>query len=264
MATAVVAVNKKKKKPVFTHEEIVELLKRVQAGDSEARTELILGNKRLVWNVVHKKFGGVRIVEKDDLFQIGCIGLIKAIDTFDFSYKVKFSSYAIPIITNEILKFLRYEGQFRVPRRMRELSSLIKRHDLMDKKPEEIKKALLKITPDIDWKLYYIKETLTYMDKGDGVAASLEEKVNSRSNGNKGVTIMDQIEDKSNENWFDKFAIRDAITRLNERERFIVYCRYFKDMQQREIGEKLGISQVQVSRLEKRILVKLKEMVNEY
>ncbi|QQE81284.1 RNA polymerase sporulation sigma factor SigF [Alicyclobacillus sp. SO9] len=237
----------------YSDEEIRDLIARSQSGQSDARDQLVLSNQRLVWAVVQRFLG--RGYEPDDLFQIGCIGLMKAVDKFDLSYEVKFSTYAVPMIIGEIQRFLRDDSTVKVSRSLKETAKKIRhvRDDLakeLGRQPviSEIAEAL-QIEPS---EVVFAQEALRS-------PASIHETV--FENDGDPIYLMDQIADDDNEVWFDKIALHDTLNHLPERERLIVYLRFFKDKTQSDVAGVLGISQVQVSRLEKRILRYIKEQL---
>lgn len=230
----------------FSDEEVRKLIQESQTGDTVARDKLVLSNQRLVWAVVQRFLG--RGYDADDLFQIGCIGLIKAIDKFDLSYDVKFSTYAVPMIIGEIQRFLRDDSTVKVSRSLKETAKHI-RHvkDNLAKKlgrQPHIKEIAEEMGLDPS-EVVFAQEALR-------APASIHETV--FENDGDPIYLMDQIADDDNTEWFDKIALHEILTRLPERERLIVYLRFFKDKTQSDVARVLGISQVQVSRLEKRIL----------
>lgn len=237
----------------YSDEEIRDLIAKSQSGQADARDQLVLSNQRLVWAVVQRFLG--RGYEPDDLFQIGCIGLMKAVDKFDLSYDVKFSTYAVPMIIGEIQRFLRDDSTVKVSRSLKETAKKIRhvRDDLakdLGRQPviSEIAEAL-QIEPS---EVVFAQEALRS-------PASIHETV--FENDGDPIYLMDQIADEDNEVWFDKIALHDTLSHLPERERLIVYLRFFKDKTQSDVANVLGISQVQVSRLEKRILRYIKEQL---
>jgi RNA polymerase sporulation-specific sigma factor len=234
----------------FSDEEIREMIAASQAGDTHSRELLVLSNQRLVWAVVQRFLG--RGYDADDLFQIGCIGLMKAIDKFDLTYEVKFSTYAVPMIIGEIQRFLRDDSTVKVSRSLKETAKHIRhvRDDLSKKfgrQPHinEIAEEM-GIEPS---EVVFAQEALR-------VPASIHETV--YENDGDPIYLMDQIADEENIGWFDKIALHEILNRLPERERLIVYLRFFKDKTQSDVARVLGISQVQVSRLEKRILAAIR------
>ncbi len=235
-------------------EELKELIIKSQQGDHQAKDTIVNSNLRLVWSVVQRFMN--RGYEPDDLFQIGSIGLIKAIDKFDLSYDVKFSTYAVPMIIGEIQRFIRDDGSVKVSRSIKELSQKIK------KTRDQLSKTLSR-TPQIS----EIAEALAV--ETEDVVFALEANRQPKSiyetvfeNDGDPIYLMDQITNTDDEKWFDKIALSEAIRELPERERLIIYLRYFKDQTQTEVAGRLGISQVQVSRLEKKILNYIKEQIS--
>lgn len=233
--------------------EIKRLIKEAQDGDQDARNRIVNVNTRLVWSVVQRFLN--RGYEADDLFQIGCIGLIKSVDKFDLSYDVKFSTYAVPMIIGEIQRFLRDDGTVKVSRSIKESANKIR------KMKEELSKTLGR-TPtvnEIAEKLDLTPEEVVFAQEASRQLTSIHETV--YENDGDPITLLDQISDDGDLKWFDKIALRDEIDKLDERERLIVYLRYYKDQTQSQVAERLGISQVQVSRLEKKILKQLKDQL---
>jgi RNA polymerase sporulation-specific sigma factor len=238
------------KEPLLDDAEIKDLIERSQNGDKEARDLIVQRNIRLVWSVVQRFLN--RGYESDDLFQIGCIGLLKSVDKFDLSYDVKFSTYAVPMIIGEIQRFIRDDGTVKVSRSLKEMGNKVR------KKKDELSKTLGR-NPTVN-------ELATALDISQEDVVMSQEAIRSPSsihetvyeNDGDPITLLDQISDKEETKWFDKIALRDAVGHLQERERLIVYLRYFKDQTQSEVAKRLGISQVQVSRLEKKILNDIK------
>lgn len=245
--------NSSTNQPKYSDEEIRELIQKSQAGDDGARDALVISNQRLVWSVVQRFLN--RGYEADDLFQIGCIGLMKSIDKFDLSYEVKFSTYAVPMIIGEIQRFLRDDSTVKVSRSLKEQAKLIRktRDELaktLGRQPHinEIAKALNMEPTEV----VFAQEALR-------APASIHEPV--FENDGDPIYLMDQIKDEGQERWFDKLSLHDALERLPERERLIIYMRFFKDKTQAEVADVLGISQVQVSRLEKKILHTIRDQL---
>jgi RNA polymerase sporulation-specific sigma factor len=235
--------------------EIKELIRRSQEGDQEARDEIIEKNMRLVWSVVQRFLN--RGYEPDDLFQIGCIGLLKSVDKFDLSYDVKFSTYAVPMIIGEIQRFIRDDGTVKVSRSLKETGNKIR------KAKDELSKKYGRaptITELADY-LNISPEDVILAQEASRSPTSIHETV--YENDGDPITLLDQITDQNTTSWFDKIALKKAIEELDERERLIVYLRYYKDQTQSEVASRLGISQVQVSRLEKKILQQIKERMDE-
>ncbi|MCL7748224.1 RNA polymerase sporulation sigma factor SigF [Halalkalibacter alkaliphilus] len=240
----------KKKQAHFSDSEVKALIARSQEGDQDARDLIVNRNTRLVWSVVQRFMN--RGYEADDLFQIGCIGLIKSVDKFDLSYDVKFSTYAVPMIIGEIQRFLRDDGTVKVSRSIKELGNKIR------KMKDEMTKSLGR-TPtvnEIAEALEITPEEVVFAGEASRSLSSIHETV--YENDGDPITLLDQIADQTETKWFDKIALKEAIRDLDERERLIVYLRYYKDQTQSEVATRLGISQVQVSRLEKKILEQMK------
>ena len=225
-----------------------ELLKRSHAGDKEARDRLVMENAGLVWSIVRRFIG--RGPEPDDLFQIGCIGLIKAIDNFDTTLQVKFSTYAVPMIIGEIRRYLRDNNSIRVSRSLRDIAykTIYTRENYMRQHLKEPTIAEIADEIGID------KEMIVYAMDAIQSPVSLFEPVYSE--GGDTLYVMDQISDKKNleENWVEDISLRDAMNRLGERERHIIDLRFYEGKTQMEVADEIGISQAQVSRLEKHAL----------
>lgn len=235
----------------FTDEEVKKLLLASQQGDTLARDSLVRNNTRLVWSVVQRFLN--RGYEQDDLFQIGCIGLLKAVDKFDLSYDVKFSTYAVPMIIGEIQRFLRDDGMIKVSRSLKELANKVRKtRDHLAKTLNHVP-TIQEIATELDVE----PEEIIFAQEANRLPTSIHETV--YENDGDPITLMDQIADDVEANWFDKLALKEAIHRLNKREQLIVYLRYYKDYTQSEVADRLGVSQVQVSRLEKKIILKMKE-----
>lgn len=224
--------------------EVKRLIALSQAGDHTARDTLVNCNIRLVWSVVQRFMN--RGYEPEDLFQIGCIGLLKSVDKFDLSYDVKFSTYAVPMIIGEIQRFLRDDGTLKVSRSLKEMANKVR------KKRDELSKELnrLPTIKEVADGLGVSPEEVVFAQEANKPPSSIHETV--FENDGDPITLMDQIADDSQEKWFEKLALNEAIGGLTERERLIVYLRYYRDQTQSEVAARLGISQVQVSRLEKR------------
>ncbi|NCB93598.1 MAG: RNA polymerase sporulation sigma factor SigG [Clostridia bacterium] len=240
------------KLPILTNEEKELLFEKIKEGDKEAREVYIKGNLRLVLSVI-KRFASSN-ENADDLFQIGCIGLIKAIDNFDTTLNVKFSTYAVPMIIGEIRRYLRDNNAIRVSRSLRDIAykaiyskeSYVKTHL---KEP-----TIMEIASDIG----IDKEEIVYALDAIQSPMSLYEPVYTE--GGDALYVMDQVSDKKNkeENWVEKLALQDAMNRLNDREQFIIKLRFFEGKTQMEVAREIGISQAQVSRLEKNALKSMK------
>ena len=231
----------------------VSLIKRAHDGDKAAREQLVEENVGLIWCVV-KRFTG-RGVETEDLFQIGSIGLLKAIDKFDLSYDVKFSTYAVPMITGEIKRFLRDNRMIKVSRSLKELS--YKAFQAREKLQEQLGRE-----PDIEElaeELKVGKEELAMAMEAGSEVESLQRPVYQKD-GNT-VPLMEKLTEEVNreETVINHVAVSQLLGELEREERQLLYLRYYADKTQSEIGKLMGISQVQVSRMEKRILNRLRE-----
>ena len=236
------------KLPVLKAEEKEELFRRIKEGDEEARELYIKGNLRLVLSVI-KRFSGSS-ENMDDLFQIGCIGLIKAIDNFDTTLNVKFSTYAVPMIIGEIRRYLRDNNSIRVSRSLRDIA-----YRAIYAKETYMKNNLKEPTiAEIANEIGIEKETIVYAMDAIQNPVSLFEPVYTE--GGDTLYVMDQISDKKNreENWVENLSLREAIYRLNQRERHIIDLRFYEGKTQMEVAQEIGISQAQVSRLEKNAL----------
>ncbi len=247
-----IELKKSQKDAQLTDAEVKEFIKKSQEGDQSARDVLVERNVRLVWSVVQRFIN--RGYDPDDLFQIGCIGLLKSIDKFDLSYDVRFSTYAVPMIIGEIQRFIRDDGSVKVSRSLKEVGNKIR------KKKDELTKKMGRAPTvnELATELELSPEEVVHAQEASKLPHSIHETV--YENDGDPITLLDQIADQDTK-WFDKIALQEAIRDLEERERLIVYLRYYKDKTQSEVAERLGISQVQVSRLEKRILEIIKEQL---
>lgn len=244
---------------MYDMEDAINLLKKARAGDKEARDKMVENNIGLVWNIV-RRFSG-RGYEIEDIFQIGCIGLIKAIDKFDMNFNVKFSTYAVPMITGEIKRFLRDDGMIKVSRTLKENGWKIKKvSDELSQKYgrnatiNEIA-AVTELQP----------EDIVMAIEANSEVSSIYKTV-YQSEG-KEICMIDQIEENEQgkesyeEKLINHLVLDEAIRMLNEKERQIIEYRYYNDMTQSQVAKKLGISQVQVSRLEKKILKTMRQHI---
>lgn len=240
---------------VLTDEEKRSLLLRVKAGDREARKELICGNLRLVLSIVQRF--SARRENLDDLFQVGCIGLIKAIDNFNTALDVKFSTYAVPMIIGEVRRYLRDNNSIRVSRSMRDMAyralqarDKLARDSLRDPTVEEIAKEMGEEKSAVSAAMEAIVEPV-----------SLYESV--YNDGEDSIYVIDQLCDRENtdESWIEDIALREAMKRLGARERAIIEMRFYRGKTQMEIAAEIGISQAQVSRLEKTALERIKKQL---
>ena len=243
--------------PMLTNEEKDILFRKIKEGDRKARETYIKGNLRLVLSVI-KRFSGSS-ENADDLFQIGCIGLMKAIDNFDTSLGVKFSTYAVPMIIGEIRRYLRDNNSIRVSRSLRDTAykAIYAREIYMKKNLRE--PTIMEIAEEIG----IDKEDIVYALDAIQSPMSLFEPVYTE--GGDTLYVMDQISDKKNreENWVQDLALQDAIARLNPREKHIIELRFFEGRTQMEVAAEIGISQAQVSRLEKNALKTMRNYLAE-
>jgi RNA polymerase sporulation-specific sigma factor len=242
---------------VLTEEEKRELMKRVRAGDEQARQDMITGNLRLVLSIVQRF--SARKENPDDLFQVGCIGLVKAVDNFDIDKEVMFSTYAVPMIVGEVRRYLRDSASVRISRSVRDLAykSLQARDELSaeldrDPTPEEIAARIDATREQVVNAMEAIIEPISlyepvFTDNGDS------------------LYVIDQLSDTSrgatDESWLENIALREAVRTLTPREQKIIRLRYYQDKTQMEIASEIGISQAQVSRVEKAALEKLKKQL---
>lgn len=240
---------------VLTDAEKHDLLLKVKEGDENARRELINGNLRLVLSIV-QRFSG-RKENMDDLFQVGCIGLVKAVDNFNTDLDVKFSTYAVPMIIGEIRRYLRDNNAIRISRSVRDLAyrALQTREELIATKESE------PTVEEIAAQLGEKKEAVLHAMEAIVEPISLYEPVYN-DNGD-ALYLMDQLSDTStgDEIWLENIFLREAMMRLGERERKIINLRFYKNKTQMEIAEEIGISQAQVSRLEKGALEKMRQQL---
>lgn len=229
-----------------------ELIRQAKEGNMEARSRLVEENVGLIWSVV-RRFQG-RGYENDDLFQIGSIGLLKCIDNFDLDREVKFSTYAVPLIVGEIKRFLRDDGMVKVSRSLKEINYKIKKETEQYQKEFHREPTLqeISVTLQVDQ-----EDILMAMESGQEVA-SLHQVI-YQSDGDE-IHLEDKIEQQEDEieNAMNRMYINQLLSRLSDQERTLIEMRYFQNKTQSAVAEVLGISQVQVSRLEKKILLKLR------
>ena len=242
------------KLPILSNEEKKELLEKIKNGDEQARAKFINGNLRLVLSVI-QRFSN-RGENPDDLFQVGCIGLIKSIDNFDLSQNVQFSTYAVPMIIGEVRRYLRDNNSIRVSRSIRDLAykvlAIKEKYNKEQQKElsiEEIAKKLEVSTEDVVMCLDAIQSPV-----------SLQEPV--YGDGAESIFLMDQVKDKKNndEFWTENITIAEAMKKLNAKEQNIIQRRFFDGRTQMEVADEIGISQAQVSRIEKNALDHIKRI----
>ena len=237
---------------MISHEETMALVSQAQQGDETAATILLTENAPLLKSII-KRFLGKHI-EYDDLYQIASIGLLKSIKNFSYEHNVRFSTYAVPMIMGEIKRYMRDDGYLKVSRSLKTLSSKITRY--VD---EIIKNGGESPTIDEIAKQFNIEPTeVIFAMDATKIPVSLYEKAND-SDG-KQTELIEHLPTDDDKKMLDKVILKDMLTKLQPREQKIVILRYFRDMTQGEIAHKLGVSQVQISRLENRILKKLKEL----
>ena len=243
------------KLPTLKSDEMTELLRRSHLGDERARETLIQGNLRLVLSVI-QRFAS-RGENADDLFQVGCVGLIKAIDNFDVSQNVRFSTYGVPMIIGEIRRYLRDNSAIRVSRSMRDTAYRVLQ--VRDRLIAETQRE--PTVEQIAQELGIPREDVVFAMDAIVDPVSLYEPV--YSDGGDAVCVMDQIGDTRNtdENWTDRIALKDALARLDERERRILSLRFYEGKTQMEVSAEVGISQAQVSRLEKGAINTIKKNI---
>lgn len=243
------------KLPVLTNEEMRELIVKMRQGDKEARDKFINGNLRLVLSVI-QRFNN-RGENVDDLFQVGCIGLIKAIDNFDLNQNVKFSTYAVPMVIGEIRRYLRDNNSIRVSRSLRDIA--YRALQIRDKLVNENNKE--PTVSDIAKELNIPREEVVFALDAIQDPVSLFEPI--YHDGGDAIFVMDQISDTKNDDdaWVENIAIKQALKKLNKREKMILNMRFFEGKTQMEVAEEIGISQAQVSRLEKSALNHLRKYV---
>ncbi len=243
------------KLPVLTREEKDALFIKIKNGDMQAREKFIRGNLRLVLSVI-QRFSN-RGENADDLFQVGCIGLIKAIDNFDLSQGVQFSTYAVPMIIGEIRRYLRDNNSIRVSRSLKDIAykALHIKEKLIKKNSKE--PTISEIAKEMDMP----KEEIVFALDAITDPISLFEPV--YHDGGEAIFVMDQVKDPKNidENWLENIALNEAMKYLDTRERHILDLRFFQGRTQMEVADEIGISQAQVSRLEKSALKQLKKYI---
>lgn len=241
------------RKETLSDVEVKELIVQSQNGSKAARDLLVERNVRLVWSVVQRFIN--RGYDPDDLFQIGSIGLIKSIDKFDLSYDVRFSTYAVPMIIGEIQRYIRDDGSVKVSRTLKETGNKIRR----EKETLTKKLGRSPTINEIAVALDIPAEEIIHAQEASRTPHSIHETV--FENDGDPITLLDQISLEDSK-WFERLSLEEAIQHLTERERLIVYLRYYKDQTQTEVAERLGISQVQVSRIEKKLLLEIKSYLN--
>lgn len=232
-------------------EHIYECIRRAQAGDAAAKDQLLQENSGLIWSVV-RRFSGRG--EQEDLYQIGAIGLLKCIEKFDFTYDVKFSTYAVPMIMGEIKRFLRDDGTVKVSRSLKELSYRAKKLQEKALKEENRELTLLEMASILEVEK---EELLLALESGREVESLYAAQAGG---GDTPLQLIDKLADTTeNEKMMERLSLMEALEHLDAKERQIITMRYFQDKTQSDVAKCIGISQVQVSRIEKRVLSQLRE-----
>lgn len=242
--------------PILKEEEKASLFERIQAGDREARETYIRGNLRLVLSIIRRFSSSNENV--DDLFQIGCIGLIKSIDNFDPTMQVKFSTYAVPMIIGEVRRYLRDNNSVRVSRSLRDTAyKALHAQEMMTRKNNQ-DPTLAEVAEEIG----IPEEDIVFALDAIQSPVSLYDPI--YTDGNDTLYVMDQISDKKNkeDRWIEDLSLSDAMSRLNERENLIIKLRFFEGKTQMEVAKEIHISQAQVSRLEKSALKSMRQYLS--
>ncbi|WP_096189209.1 RNA polymerase sporulation sigma factor SigG [Evansella halocellulosilytica] len=247
------------KLPVLKNKEMRVLFEQMQGGDETAREKLVNGNLRLVLSVIQRFNNRGEYV--DDLFQVGCIGLMKSIDNFDLSQNVKFSTYAVPMIIGEIRRYLRDNNPIRVSRSLRDIAykALQVRDNLMSEKTREREPTVQEIAKVLD----VPKEDIVFALDAIQDPVSLFEPI--YNDGGDPIYVVDQISDDKQKDiqWIEEIALKEAMIRLNDREKMILDMRFFQGKTQMEVADEIGISQAQVSRLEKAAIQQMNKHAKE-
>ena len=241
--------------PKLTAKENEELLARIKQGDKQARDKFIVGNMRLVLSLV-KRFR-IKNLGADDVFQAGCVGLIKALDGFDLSVGVKFSTYAVPMIIGEIKRYLRDGNSLRVSRSIRDMAyRVLKAREVIEERDEEA--TIERIAQE----LQVAEREVVYALDAISDPISIYEPVYNKSGDT--LLLMDQLCDEKNtdEVWTERVALGEALEKLGEREKKILFLRYYEGKTQTEISAEIGLSQAQISRLEKSALKQIKSCMS--
>lgn len=233
----------------------LELIKRAHMGDKDARDDLVFENTGLIWSIV-RRFAG-RGYEPEDLFQIGCVGILKAIDKFDMSFEVKFSTYAVPMILGEIKRFIRDDGMMKVSRSVKENGWRIRNAETCLSQSLGREPTVEEIATAVEMTREEVVMTLEANREVESIY-----KVVYENDGNE-VCLGDQVADKTDSDKIvNNLVLKKLLEELPEKERQIINMRYFNDKTQTQVAEIMGISQVQVSRLEKKILLRLREKMD--
>lgn len=234
-------------------DEIISLIKKAQAGDKKAYEIILEKNKGLIWNIVNK-FNN-RNTDKDDLFQLGSIGLIKCIKNFDLTYDVKFSTYAVPMIYGEIRRFLRDDGIIKVSRKLKEISTKANRERENYIKNYNIEPDIKTLAKIVN---VSVEELVSALD-----SSKIVESIDNEDNTENNFSIKDKLPSNINESELiiNKIDLNTTMNKLSIEDRKVIQLRYFQDKTQTQVAKIMGISQVQVSRMEKKILLKMKKLL---
>ena len=232
-------------------DEIISLIKKAQAGDKKAYEIILEKNKGLIWNIVNK-FNN-RNTDKDDLFQLGSIGLIKCIKNFDLTYDVKFSTYAVPMIYGEIRRFLRDDGIIKVSRTLKEISTKANRERENYIKNYNIEPDIKTLAKIVN---VSVEELVSALD-----SSKIVESIDNEDNTENNFSIKDKLPSNINELIINKIDLNTTMNKLSIEDRKVIQLRYFQDKTQTQVAKIMGISQVQVSRMEKKILLKMKKLL---
>ena len=231
-------------------ESVYSLIERAQQGDQRAKEQILQENSGLIWSVVRRFHGRG---EQEDLYQIGAIGLLKCIEKFDFSYDVKFSTYAVPMIMGEIRRFLRDDGTIKVSRGLKELAYRAKQLQETILKTQNREPSVADLANHLSVEKEELLLALEAIKEVESLYAGQE-----RADGT--MQLIDQLADHTeNEKMLNRISLKEALAHLNTKERQIITMRYFQDKTQTDVAKRIGISQVQVSRIEKRVLQQMKE-----
>lgn len=233
-------------------ENSVKSILKAQNGDKDEMAILVENNQGLIWNIAKRFFG--RGYDKEDIYQIGCLGFIKAVRRFDSSYDVKLSTYAVPYILGEIKKFLRDDGPVKISRSLKELNSKIN-----DLKNEYLSKGIELTILEISKILKVPKEEIAMAIESSNSVESIEKNISEDSNYNISNTLSSNVDEATLIS--NKITIRSLIENLTDKEKEIILLRFYKDKTQTEVSKILGISQVQVSRIEKKVLLRMKQQL---
>ncbi len=234
-------------------DETMDLIRRAHAGDEEAREQLVMGNVGLVWSVARHYSG--RGHDLEDLFQIGCIGLLKAVDKFDLGFQVRFSTYAVPMIAGEIRRFLRDDGMIKVSRSLKEIAykSVQARERLISSLGRD--PTIEELSEEVGVEREELVQAMEAGCEIESIYRPVHQKEGSE------IRLLDKLEEKEKreDKILDLIVLKELLETLDEEEKQLIFLRYFADRTQSDVGKIMGISQVQVSRSEKRIIEKLRK-----